>query len=280
MKTETIPAVNNLMTHPPAPVEDTDAGGNSLLRMVTTSWDDGDPFDLRLAELLAARKIPGTFYVPIKGHHNTHRKQLAELEELDAQGFEIGAHGVSHPNLPQCDAQQLLIEVESCKEQLEDTLGKSVSMFAYPRGRHNRKVIAALKQAGYLGARTTAMMGCHLTFDPFRMPTSVHVFPHTRLDYLRNLARAWELRRAWVCATHLHRAQNWMDLAKCLFDSVLRDGGVWHLYGHSWEIDELRLWGGLQEVLDYVAKRPGVHYVSNSGVLRLGANKLAVMAPR
>lgn len=119
------------------------------------------------------------------------------------------------------------------------------------------------------------MMGRHLNFDPFRMPTSVHVFPHPRLDYLRNLARPWDWRRVWVCATHLRYAKNWVELAKLLFDSVLQNGGIWHLYGHSWEIEELRLWGGLQEVLDYVAHRPGVAYVSNSAAVRLHAGKLA-----
>ena len=193
--------------------------------------------------------------------------------ELASQGFEIGAHGVSHPNLPECDEKQLIVEVESCKKSLEDDLGKSVSMFAYPRGRHNSKVIASLKQAAYAGARTTAMLARELKFDPFRMPTSVHVFPHSRLDYFRNLARVWDLRRTWAYATHFRCAENWIELAKILFDSVLQSGGLWHLYGHSWEIDELRLWGGLKEVLDHVSNRPGVLYLANGPVVKLRTDK-------
>jgi len=49
---------------------------------------------------------------------------------------------------------------------------------------------------------------------------------------------------------------------------VLETGGVWHLYGHSWEVNE----GGLREalglVLDYVSNRPGVSYLSNGAVVQ------------
>ena len=31
---------------------------------ITTSWDDGHPMDLRVAELLTRSGLPGTFYVP------------------------------------------------------------------------------------------------------------------------------------------------------------------------------------------------------------------------
>jgi hypothetical protein len=126
-----------------------------------------------------------------------------------------------------------------------------------------------------MGARTTAMLGCELEFDPFRMPTSVQVFPHSRFDYFRNLARVWDLGRTWAYATHLRCARNWVELAKILFDSVLRSGGMWHLYGHSWEIEEFQLWDSLREVLDYVAGRPGVSYVSNGDAVHMRTNELA-----
>jgi len=33
--------------------------------IVTTSWDDGHPSDLKLAELLREYDVPATFYIPI-----------------------------------------------------------------------------------------------------------------------------------------------------------------------------------------------------------------------
>ena len=207
-------------THPTfmssARVPATNSQKASIPRIVTTSWDDGDPSDLRVAELLSTRNVPGTFYVPVKGHvaagHQASRMSLAALLELASLGFEIGAHGVSHPNLPACGEDELVVEVESSKKRLEDDLGKNVSMFAYPRGRHNGKVISSLIQAGYAGARTTAMLARGLDFDPYRMPTSVHVFPHSRFEYFRNLVRAWDVRRTWAYATHFHCADNWIPV--------------------------------------------------------------------
>jgi peptidoglycan/xylan/chitin deacetylase (PgdA/CDA1 family) len=269
MKTDNSAATSDHILLSPAQALGNDSGKSLISRFVTTSWDDGDPADLRVGGLLAARNISGTFYIPIRGHHRSSRMALSEMLELDARRFEIGAHSVTHPILTECDERRLVVEVEGCKKRLEDDLGKSVTMFAYPRGRHNRKVIAALKQAGYEGGRTTAMLARGLKFDPFRMPTSVQAFPHSRVGYLRNLVRAWDVRRAWAYAAHLRCAPNWIDLAKILFDSVLKCGGVWHLYGHSWEIEELRLWSGLQEVLDYVSNRPGVLYLANGPLVKL-----------
>jgi hypothetical protein len=56
-------------------------------------------------------------------------------------------------------------------------------------------------------------------------------------------------------------------MGKAMFDDVLREGGVWHIYGHSWELDELGLWDQLQEMFNYVANRPGVIYATNSKAL-------------
>jgi hypothetical protein len=61
---------------------------------------------------------------------------------------------------------------------------------------------------------------------------------------------------------------NWLELGKRLFDYVLQNGGVWHLYGHSWEIDELGLWEELRKILDYISNRKDVLYVSNCELLR------------
>ena len=239
--------------------------------IVTTSWDDGDPLDLKLARLLADRSLGGTFYIPVKGHHRSPRMDRAGMLALDSQGFEIGAHGVSHPNLPQCDALQLVHEVDTCKQRLEDDLSKEVSMFAYPNGRHNSHVIAALRRAGFVGARTTAMLASELVFDPFRMPTSLQAFPHSQLDYLKNFLTSGDFRRNWSHLTRLPRVRNWAELAMRLFDSVVSSGGVWHLYGHSWEINDFKLWEELRVVLDYVSNRQGVIYLPNSGVVRLAS---------
>ena len=57
---------------------------------VTTSWDDGDRADLRLAELLRSREVVGTFYVPITPYQARPALGHGELRTLASEGFEIG----------------------------------------------------------------------------------------------------------------------------------------------------------------------------------------------
>lgn len=238
-----------------------------LPRIVTTSWDDGDFCDFRVAEMLRVRKLLGTFYVPITGHHGPRALSRGELRILDGEGFEIGGHGFSHLILPKCTKELVIHEVETCKARLEDILGHDVDMFAYPRGRHSGMVIKSVKQAGYAGARTTEMLAQDLDYDPYKMPTTIQIFPHSRSAYLRNVARGADFERAWRFIANLRQAGDWVQLAKTLFDSTLERGGVFHMYGHSWEIDKFGLWNDLEEVLDYVSGREGVLYLSNGSAL-------------
>ena len=235
-------------------------------RIVTTSWDDGDYADLKLAELLGSRGICGTFYIPI----NYRERPLghAELRALASGGFEIGAHGWSHKHLWRLEPKEVTLEVKPCKQVLEDILGRQVEMFCYPRGRYDTNVIRALQEAGYRGARTVRMLATQPTFNPFEMPTTLQVFPHAPFTYLKNVARARSLESLQSCFVQMPRLGSWVELAKRLFDAVLEHGGVWHLYGHSWEIERLGLWDGLRELLDYVCRRDGVRYVPNCALLQ------------
>jgi peptidoglycan/xylan/chitin deacetylase (PgdA/CDA1 family) len=237
-------------------------------RIVTTSWDDGDRADLRVAEMLQSREIRGTFYVPNTPHETRPSLSHADLRTLSSEGFEIGAHSVSHKLLWGLTAEELAQEVSPCKPMLEDILGTEVRMFCYPCGRYDANVVRALKQAGYWGARTVRMLATRLEFNPFEMPTSVQIIPHRKVSYIKNVARARKIEGLQVFLSHMTRLNNWLELGKRIFDSVLEKGGMWHLYGHSHEIEKLGLWRDLEEMLDYVGNRKGVMYLPNCEVIR------------
>jgi peptidoglycan/xylan/chitin deacetylase (PgdA/CDA1 family) len=249
------------------------------IRIVTTSWDDGNPKDLRIADLLHARGIGGTFYVPFS-HEGYQVLNGSDLRFLKREGFEIGGHGLSHLTLPRLPTQEIDREVRGCKEKLEDVLGEPVDSFCYPRGRFNRRVQHCLRTAGYQRARTVRMLAISTDFDPFEMPTTVQVYPHARSTYVKNLVKARNIVGLCRYALQCRRLDSWVDLGRRLFDSVLKDGGIWHLYGHSWDIEELGLWGDLQELLDYVSKRSGVAYMSNGDVGRLVSSKTTGLQDR
>jgi len=233
--------------------------------VVTTSWDDGDCADLKLAEFLQSRGIRGTFYIPI--NYRERPLDHSALRSLASEGFEIGAHGGSHKPLWGLQPQELAQEVRPCKRILEDILAKEVDMFCYPRGRYDANAIRALQQAGYRGARTARMLATRPTFSPFEIPTTLQVFPHLPSTYFKNLARARSLETLQACLVQLSRLGNWLELGKRLFDEVLENGGIWHLCGHSWEIQKLDLWDDLRDILGYVCQRDGVSYVPNCALV-------------
>ena len=232
---------------------------------VTTSWDDGDSADRKLAELLHSKGIRGTFYVPI--HYRDRSLEHSELRTLASAGFEIGAHGLSHRPLCGLPPHSLARDVQSCKQVLEDVLGTQVEMFCYPRGRYDANVVRGLREAGYRGARTVRMLRTNPAFEPFEMPTTLQAFPHAPFTYLKNVARAPSFEGLQSLLVRLPLVRSWLELGKRLFDSVVENGGVWHLIGHSREIEELGLWNDLREMLDYVSQRDGVSYVPNGALL-------------
>ena len=243
------------------------------LTCVTTSWDDGDHLDLELAELLCSKAILGTFYIPIR--YREHPLSHADLRSLVAEGFEVGAHGHTHKLLWRLQPNEVREEVMPCKQALEDILGRQVDMFCYPGGRHDANVIRTLREVGYSGARTVRMLATRPTADAFEMPTTLQAYPHAPLTYIKNVCRARSLERSRSLLEQISHLGNWVDLGKRLFDAVLKEGGVWHLYGHSWEIEEFGLWNDLRELLDYVSHREGVRYVRNHALLQTQLGQLS-----
>jgi peptidoglycan/xylan/chitin deacetylase (PgdA/CDA1 family) len=236
---------------------------------VTTSWDDDDRSGLRMADVLNRHGLRGTFYVPTGRLGHDPFFTAADLRTLSAAGFEIGAHTVSHAILTEVGPEELKREVGDCKVALQQISGAEVKMFCYPKGRFNAKVVSVVERAGYLGARGTQMLDSTTVFDRFAMPTTVQAYPHRRSNYVRNLIRLGAFGALFGSVPDLIGFDGWLELGKKRFDRVMREGGIWHLYGHPWEIEKLGLWEQLGEMLQYVSNRSGVEYVTNGQLLEL-----------
>jgi peptidoglycan-N-acetylglucosamine deacetylase len=236
---------------------------------VSTSWDDEHRTGLRIAELLSRNGLRGTFYVPTGQLGCDSFFSRSDLRSLSGSGFEIGAHTISHAILPETSAQQRDREITECKLVLEQILGSEVTMFCYPKGRFNQDIVRAVQRAGYLGARGTQMLSSSTAFGRYSMPITLQAYPHRRSNYVRNLVRSRAGRALLKSIPDLWSFENWLELGKARFERVLREGGVWHLFGHSWEIEKLGLWSQLDEIFGYVANRRGVHYVTNVELLKL-----------
>jgi peptidoglycan/xylan/chitin deacetylase (PgdA/CDA1 family) len=78
----------------------------------------------------------------------------AELRDLVAAGFEIGAHTVTHPDLAELDYEACLREMAESRTALEELLGVQVPTFAYPFCRYGPAARAAVRAAGFTAAVT------------------------------------------------------------------------------------------------------------------------------
>jgi peptidoglycan/xylan/chitin deacetylase (PgdA/CDA1 family) len=251
---------------------------SNKIRIVTTSWDDGHPCDRRLADMLAKYSLPGTFYVPLANQEGRPVVGTTVLRDLVGSGFEIGAHTVSHRALPGLSNQDLLSEVNGSKQMLEEQLGKEVCMFCYPLGRYDSRVTRCVEQAGFTGARTIRMLAQSLTFNRYEMPTTLQAFAHPPLNYIKNLGKRRDVGGMGRYFKDYLRCGSWVELGKKLFREVDERGGIWHLYGHSWEVDEFGLWEQLDDLLNYVSNKPGIIYATNSGVIDLLGNPTSALA--
>lgn len=72
-----------------------------------------------------------------------------QLRVLRDAGWEIGAHGCSHPDLPKLSDQQLERELRDSRRRLEQELAKPCQSLAYPYGTYDDRVLEAVRDAGY-----------------------------------------------------------------------------------------------------------------------------------
>ncbi len=228
--------------------------------LVTTSWDDGHVLDLKLAEILKKYRINGTFYIsPKNAEFKKGDLMTSEQIKIIGQDFEIGAHTMTHPHLTELNINEVKKEVVGSKEYLEKIIGKKVTSFCFPFGNYSEGHKQVLKENGFILSRTVDRYKTDLGIDKFSLPTTVHSFRHW-LDALKIL-------KAVGFKSFLKSYFNWDELAIVLFDKTLENGGVFHLWGHSWEIEKNTDWKRLERVLRYISNRTEVGYVTNSELI-------------
>ncbi|MDD5774554.1 MAG: polysaccharide deacetylase family protein [Candidatus Omnitrophica bacterium] len=231
--------------------------------IVTTSWDDGSTYDLQLAGLLDSYGIKGTFYIP-RSYRDDQLKE-GDIRELDKR-FEIGCHTLDHVDLTAVPFEKAAGEIEGSKSYLESLLGHKVAMFSYPKGRYNRNIKDLVRRSGFVAARTCDYGGSGSFEDPYGWKVSVQTTNGSpRIALISCISAGIPVASVF----------DWETRAKHLFDRMLESGGVYHLWGHSWEIEKGNCWGKLERVLSHISGRQGVEYMTNGDIfMRAGEGTL------
>lgn len=222
--------------------------------MILTSWDDGHPLDLRIGEMLTRHGLSGTFFVPIQNREGKPVMSGAEMRDLDST-HEVASHTRTHRYLLRCTRSEAREEIETGKHQLEDCLGHQVKGFCYPGGKFNREIAQMVVNAGYSYARTVENLRLDFGHNVWEIPTTLQFYPHGAGTLIKNAARHWEFSKSALILSRF-RQPDFFGFARSLAEHCVKSNAVFHLWGHSWEIEEHDLWAELESFFRFLGELP------------------------
>jgi peptidoglycan/xylan/chitin deacetylase (PgdA/CDA1 family) len=153
-------------------------GGRLPKRPVVLSFDDGDiTHAMNAAPVLLKVGWPGVLNLTVQ---NLGERGLPMwgAKRLIRQGWEIGSHTTTHPDVTTLDAAGYARELAGSRKTLKRRLGVDVRFFCYPAGKSDAASRAAVAAAGYLGATTVDPGLAARGDDPYLLPR-IRVNPGT-----------------------------------------------------------------------------------------------------
>ena len=120
------------------------------------------------------------------------REELLQLAASDTAT--IGAHTVDHVRLRDRPAREQQDTISGSKQKLEQSIGRAVSHFAYPFGRHDDfddRSVEAVRSAAFDTACTTIPGTARASADPYRLPRRL-VMDWGRLRFRAQMQR-WKV---------------------------------------------------------------------------------------
>ncbi|MBO5049829.1 MAG: polysaccharide deacetylase family protein [Oscillospiraceae bacterium] len=224
-------------------------------KAVTFSYDDGVTQDIRLIELLNKYGLKCTFNLNSQllsqkgmlireGQRISHYKVHSEDVRTIYDGHEVAVHTLTHPNLTQCDASEIIRQVETDRLQLSQLAGYEVVGMAYPCGGVNnddRVAEIIKKNTGVRYSRTITTTGrFDLQEDLYRFnPTAYH------LDF-----------------------EEMMRLGRAFVELKTESPKIFYIWGHSFEMDYgADHWVRLEEFFKLISNQDDIFYGTNKEVL-------------
>lgn len=234
---------------------------------LTISVDDGHPADRRTGDLLWKYGLKATFYIPAR---NQERKVMGAPDiSAIAAFFDVGAHGYNHKPLKGMPEKEIKKEVRDGKDWLEQLLGREVVSFCYPKGKFDANVIRFVRETGFKGGRTCMFNINGFPRNPFLWGLSTNAYPHSIAVQVRHALLEGNF-QGMIDFFRIHKASiDWVYHFELAVRHVERNGGIAHLYFHSWEIDELDEWGRLEDLCRYLSEESDLKRVTNNELFTL-----------
>jgi len=206
--------------------------------------------------------LKGTFYIPQNNpeHRILDKKGIKTLSQI----YEIGGHTLNHVNLLDVDLVRAENEIRGCKLWLEDALGKQIKAFCYPRGKFNKNHKKIVGESGFYYARTVELLSINID-DLLSASTTIQVVNQPLFTYIRNNIKRKKLDQIiyFISKINIHKIQL-VKIAELYINKIIEKGGILHIWGHSWEIEQNGLWTQLEDIFKMLYKINNVKYLTNS----------------
>jgi peptidoglycan/xylan/chitin deacetylase (PgdA/CDA1 family) len=148
-------------------------GGKDTLppHPVVLSFDDGYLSQGQEAgAILREHGWPGVLNLALHNLDTPGGLSSSRVRTMVADGWEIDAHSLTHPDLTTLDATALRHEIAGSRAAIHARFGVPVDAFCYPAGRYDATVEAAVKAAGYRAATTELPGAARAGEDRYALP--------------------------------------------------------------------------------------------------------------
>lgn len=136
---EAIPVLNQRMV----PIYKVDRDDQKIAITLDGTW--GANYTEELLDIFAEQGITITFF--FAGYWLEKYPEL--VKKIAAAGHEIGNHTYTHPHCNSLSRDELIKELETTSDLIEELIGNRPTMFRPPYGEYNNQVLTTCNQLGY-----------------------------------------------------------------------------------------------------------------------------------
>ncbi len=137
---------------------------------VCITFDDGCETDLiAAAPILREFGFNATFYLTAGFLGTPSYLSASQVRDLDAQGFQIGCHSMTHLYLSDLTEPELHREVVDAKLQIENIVGHAIEHFSCPGGRYNERVLQMARDAGFATVANSRFYANSSSTSPYEL---------------------------------------------------------------------------------------------------------------
>lgn len=117
---------------------------------IRLSFDDGYESDREIVlDELRCRNLTATFFLIVDELGAPGRVAAGDVGALARAGMAIGSHGMRHRRWPTLSDDELASDLAQSRAELARLSGTAIDSAACPFGSYDRRVVAAVRRAGY-----------------------------------------------------------------------------------------------------------------------------------